>query len=89
VVPLHPPWTPRALLAALRSVQADSGWLICREADAVAPAATAGLAGVVLIGCPAPADDHGIVAVTACDLADAPRVMVPRNGGCWHDHRQA
>ena len=87
VVPLQPPWLPRTLAMALRSAGADTGWLICRDPQSVAAAATAGLAGVVLIGCPPPADDHGIVAASASDLADAPRVMVPRDGGCWHEHR--
>jgi hypothetical protein len=29
-------------------------------------------------------DDPGIVVALADDLADAPRVMIPRSGGCWH-----
>ncbi len=84
VVPLDPPFTAKALRLALAG--AESGWLVCRDPAAVATAATAALAGVVLIGCAAPADDHGIVVAEAADLTDAPRVMVPRGGGCWHEH---
>ena len=86
VVPVDPPFSAKVLLAALRTAGADSGWLVCGDASAVAAAATAGLAGVVLIGARVPADDHGITVAEARDLADAPRVMVPRGGGCWHDH---
>ena len=85
VVPLDPPFTPRALRVALNGAVADGGWLVCRDANAVPAAATAGLSGVVLIGCAVPTDDCGIVVAEARDLADAPRVMVPRGGGCWHD----
>ncbi len=86
VVPLDPPFTPKVLRLALRGADADSGWLVCSDPAAVPAAATAALAGVVLIGCAPPADDHGIVVAEAADLADAPRVMVPRGGGCWHEH---
>ncbi len=87
VVPCAPPFTPRALRLALNTAGTDGGWLVCRDAGAVSAAATAGLTGVVLIGCAVPSDDWGIVVAEARDLADAPRVMVPRNGGCWHDAR--
>ena len=87
VVAVDPPFTPKALRLAL--AQADTGWLVCREAAAVGAAATAALTGVVLIGVDPPADDHGLVVARALDLADAPRVMVSRGGGCWHDHRSA
>jgi hypothetical protein len=73
--------------AVIDGAGADGGWLVCREVGAVAAAATAGLTGVVLIGCAAPSDDWGIVVAEARDLADAPRVMIPRGGGCWHDAR--
>jgi hypothetical protein len=87
VVPVEPPFTAKALRVALNGAGADGGWLVCREVGAVAAAATAGLTGVVLIGCAAPSDDWGIVVAEARDLADAPRVMIPRGGGCWHDAR--
>lgn len=89
VVEVELPLTAKAMLGALRQAAVDSGWLICGDAATVATAATAGLAGVVLVGAEIPADDHGIVVAVARDLADAPRVMVPRDGGCWHDHRRA
>ena len=28
------------------------------------------------------------VVAEARDLSDAPRVMIPRDGGCWHEHRR-
>ena len=31
----------------------------------------------------------GIRVMSAHDFADAPRVMVPATGGCWHDHQSA
>ena len=48
-------------------------------------AAACVLAALVLIGGALPADDLGIVVAAADSLADAPRVMVPRGGGCWHE----
>ena len=84
VVPLDPPFTPRALRVALNGAGASDGWLVCGDASAVSAAATAALTGVVLIGCAVPTDDCGIVVAEALHLADAPRVMVPRDGGCWH-----
>jgi hypothetical protein len=87
LVPVSPPFTARTLRVALNDAGADDGWLVCREVGAVAAAATAGLTGVVLIGCAAPSDDWGIVVAEARDLGDAPRVMIPRGGGCWHDAR--
>lgn len=80
--------TPRSLLAALRAEDADPArsWLATADATAVAAAATAGLAGVVLVGGPGPADrDDGVVVRHAERLAAAPLAMVPRGGGCWHD----
>ena len=87
VIALDPPFTPKALRLALAG--ADGGWLICRDETAVMAAATAALNGVVLIGRDPPADDHGLVVVRTESIADAARVMVPRGGGCWHDHRPA
>lgn len=80
---------PGMLLAAARELEIDlpSSWLVGTDnADAHA-AAQAGFAGVVLIeGVDPPTEDLGIVVATARDLCDAPRVMIPRQGGCWHDH---
>jgi len=80
--------TAKRLLLALRAAGADgaTSWLITTDAAVIAPAAQAGLAGVVLLNTDAPADDRLVVA-RADSLADAPRVMLPRGGGCWHDHR--
>jgi D-glycero-D-manno-heptose 1,7-bisphosphate phosphatase len=80
---------PGMLLSAARELQVDlpTSWLVGTEHADVHAAAQAGLAGAVLVeGVDPPAGDLGIVVATARDLADAPRVMIPRSGGCWHDH---
>ena len=78
---------PGMLLAAARELGIDlaASWLVgCREEDAIA-AGQAGCAGCVLLQARLPPmDDPGIVVALADDLADAPRVMIPRSGGCWH-----
>jgi len=81
----------RTLLLGLRELGADpaSSWLACADPSVLAAAATAGLAGLVLIAVDPPPGDHPLVVVRADHLADVPRVMVPRGGGCWHDHRSA
>ncbi len=87
IVPCDPPFTARSLRLALAAARAAGGWLVTCDASAVSAAASAALAGVVLIGCDPPPDDQGLVVARAESLADAPRVMVPRGGGCWHEHR--
>jgi len=83
-------WTkprPGLLLAAARthSIDLPSSWLIGVDADDARAAGQAGCAGAVLLGTdPLPSDDLGLVVAQARDLADAPRVMIPRGGGCWH-----
>lgn len=80
---------PGMLLAAARELDIDlpSSWLIGIDRADVYAAAQAGCAGAVLVeGFEPPLEDLGIVVATARDLADAPRVMIPRQGGCWHDH---
>ena len=78
---------PGMLLAAARELDIDlpTSWLIGTDPADAHAAAQAGCAGVVLVeGIDLPSEDLGIVVVTARDLADAPRVMIPRQGGCWH-----
>ena len=83
-------WTkprPGLLLAAARTHGIDlaSSWLIGVDADDARAAGQAGCAGAVLLGTgQLPSEDVGIVVAQARDLADAPRVMIPRGGGCWH-----
>jgi histidinol phosphatase-like enzyme len=61
-------------------------WLVTANPALLPVAANAGLQGVVLVGgAPLPTDDLGIVVAEARDLADAPRVMIPKGGGCWHN----
>jgi hypothetical protein len=80
-------WRPRVLLTALGAVAAEvsSSWVVCTDAAAAPAAATAGMAGVVLIGAEPPREDLGIAVTSAGDLADLPRALVPRGGGCWHE----
>lgn len=87
VIAVDLPVTAKGLLTGMRSVGATTAWIICGDATVISMAATAGLAGVVLIGVPAPSGDHEVVVAEAHSLSDAPRVMIPRGGGCWHEHR--
>lgn len=86
----HRPRPGMILTAAKdRDVDLPTSWFVgTRFADAQA-AAQAGCAGAVLIGAHGQTDAHlsddlGLVIAHAHDLADAPRVMIPRGGGCWH-----
>lgn len=82
------PPRPGLILRAARDVGIDlvRSWLVGTTADEARAAGQAGLAGCVLIGeAPGPEEDLGIVVARARDLADAPRVMIPRGGGCWHN----
>lgn len=76
--------SPRALLVALRGADAARSWLATREAGEVAAAATAGMAGVVLVGLAGEDRDAGVLVRHAPDLAGVTIAMVPRGGGCWH-----
>lgn len=78
---------PRLLLRCLRETGAEGprSWLIAAESSLAATAGQAGLAGCVLVhGAVPPPEDLGLVVASADDLADAPRVMIPKGGGCWH-----
>lgn len=88
VAPPAGAWRPRLLLAALAGAEGARSWLVCRDRAAVPAAASAGLAGVVLVGDDGDLpEEPALVVARAESLADAPRAMVPRTGGCWHDHR--
>lgn len=79
---------PGLILAAARAhdLHLAGSWFVGAAADDARAAAQAGCAGAVVVGgAAAPAEDLGIPVAIASDLADAPRVMVPRGGGCWHD----
>ncbi len=83
-------WTkprPGLLLSAARAHGADlpSSWFVGVDGDDARAAGQAGCAGAVLLGDnPLPSEELGLVVAQARDLADAPRVMIPRGGGCWH-----
>jgi histidinol phosphatase-like enzyme len=81
---------PGMLLAAARELEVDlaQSWVVGTAARDAVAAGQAGCAGAVLVGgAVLPTDDLGITVAAAADLADAPRVMIPRGGGCWHDQR--
>lgn len=81
------PPRPHVLFRVLREAQlhGPKSWLIGTHPDHAIAAGQAGLMGCVLIGDAAlPTDDLGIICAKADNLADAPRVMIPRGGGCWH-----
>jgi D-glycero-D-manno-heptose 1,7-bisphosphate phosphatase len=78
---------PGMLLAAARELGIDlaASWMVGRERDDVLAAAQAGCAGCVLVGhAQEGIGDPRLVVAVARDLADAPRVMIPARGGCWH-----
>lgn len=84
---------PGLVLAAARAHGVDlaTTWLVSPAPDALRAAAQAGCYGAVLVGVPElppelSENELAIVTARADDLADAPRVMVPRQGGCWHAH---
>lgn len=79
---------PGMLLAAARDLGLDlfASWLVGVRADDLRAAAQAGCHGAVLIGADPPDEEFGLIVAQADDLADAPRVMIPRGGGCWHAH---
>ncbi len=84
---------PGLVLAAARAHGVDlaTTWLVSPTPDALRAAAQAGCYGAVLVGvAELPPElreaELAIVTARADDLADAPRVMVPRQGGCWHAH---
>lgn len=81
---LDGPVGPRALLAAVRGHDATRSWLATADPADVAAAATAGLAGVVLVGQGGEDHDAGVLVRHSPDLAGATIAMVPRGGGCWH-----
>ena len=77
---------PGLILRAAQEHDLDlpTSWVIARSDAFAHAAAQAGCAGCVLIGTAPPDEDLGIVVAQARDFADAPRVMIPRDGGCWH-----
>jgi hypothetical protein len=70
--------------ALLRAAAGRPAWLATRDPAWIPAAGTAGLVGVVLVGVPVPPEPASIVVASAENLVDAPRVMVPPGGGCWH-----
>jgi len=75
--------TPKSLLRAA-GADAPISWLATRDPGAAMTAATAGLAGIVVIGSVGEERDAGVLVRFSPDLASAPIAMVPRGGGCWH-----
>jgi hypothetical protein len=81
---------PIRLLRAATAYAFDpfSSWLITARHEPLQATGSAGFIGAVLLGDgPDPSPTPACTLARARDLADAPRVMVPPSGGCWHDHR--
>ncbi|MFW5829034.1 MAG: hypothetical protein ACOCXA_02125 [Planctomycetota bacterium] len=76
----------RALLQACRNhaVELASSWMLTARVAALQAAATAGIPQAVWLGPEPPRRPPLLRIETARDLADAPRVMIPAGGGCWH-----
>ena len=65
-----------------------NSWVIGQNHNLFKAASQAGLVGAVYIGDAMPADNCGLQVLNqARSLADAPRVMIPPKGGCWHEHQ--
>lgn len=77
--------TPRVLLAAMRTADADPArsWLATRDPAHADAAGTAGVYGVVVVG-PGDDRDDGVLLRHSPDIAGISIAMVPRTGGCWH-----
>ncbi|MFM2090790.1 MAG: hypothetical protein RLZZ127_1279 [Planctomycetota bacterium] len=68
----------------LRAAAGRPAWLATADPAWIPAAATAGCIGVVMIGACDPGPHPGLVLAATTDLLDAPRVMIPPGGGCWH-----
>ena len=68
----------------------DQSWMVTSDQRCVPLAGQLGIQGIAWVdpqlkeGPPPPL---GVILNVAQDLKDAPRVMIPPQGGCWHDHR--
>jgi D-glycero-D-manno-heptose 1,7-bisphosphate phosphatase len=87
----HPMRKPRPgmLLMAARDLGLDlfKSWMVGTSVNDLQAAAQAGCHGAVLVSDgELPLIDLGIVINKARNLADAPRVLIPKGGGCWHPH---
>ena len=68
------------------SIDNFSSWIIANDHDAFRAAAQAGFLGGVYIGEQMPSDKLGLrVLNQALSVGDAPRVIIPPEGGCWHN----
>ncbi|TVR11802.1 MAG: hypothetical protein EA401_10295 [Planctomycetota bacterium] len=82
-----PALMPSMAIMQSRAVSLVGSWLITADVQAARLAAAMGVQGVVMMeGVPLP-QGLACTLASARDLADAPRVMIPPSGGCWHDHR--
>ena len=76
------------LLRMCKKHSADifSSWIIANNHAAFKAASQAGFLGGVYIGEDMPADKCGLQVLNqALSVGDAPRVIIPPKGGCWHD----
>jgi len=81
---------PGLLLRAAAEHDLDlfSSWVVAADDAAIKAGGMAGCVGAVAVGGASDEVPGATIAVKrADDLADAPRVMIPPGGGCWHDDR--
>ncbi len=83
---------PAQLLRAAVVSEMDifTSWVCAHDEKAFHAAAQAGFLGGIYIGSDEqkPKSNCGLQVLNhALSLADAPRVMIPPDGGCWHDKR--
>lgn len=79
---------PAQLLRACSEQDIDifNSWVIGSSHDLFRAAAQAGFLGGIYIGDDMPDEKFGLQVCNQADsLADAPRVMIPPQGGCWHE----
>jgi hypothetical protein len=87
ILPVPTTWTPGPFLRLAKTLALDLGrsWLVTADLTPIEAAASAGLAGLVVLDGEAPTVDEGRLLIAhVADLKDCTRVMVPRGGGCWH-----
>jgi hypothetical protein len=80
---------PAMLLRAAKEQDIDifNSWIIGNTFDLFVAASQAGYLGGVYVGEQLPTEKPGLqVFNQAHSVGDAPRVMIPPKGGCWHDH---
>ena len=77
-----------AMMTLLQQYQVDlsEAWWLSADTASFSLAGSVGCGSGVLLGSSEVPAGLGLRVVLAQDFADAPRVMIPVGGGCWHDY---